>query len=92
MHRRNFLKLGVGSAVATALIGVLPVVPYDGYQAFLGSIGKRIHEIVLREGSPIKSVLIERAFEMDGEHYWRLVKVHLEGQDKPHAWFEPVTY
>ena len=36
MHRRNFIKLGVwATAATTALIGLVPIKSYDGYQAFI---------------------------------------------------------
>jgi hypothetical protein len=92
MHRRNFLKLGVGSAAATALVALVPINPYDPWQAFLDRIGNKVHGIVIREGRRMESVVIEPPFEMDGEHWYRCVKVHLEGQTEPHRWLELVTY
>jgi hypothetical protein len=61
MDRRNFIRAGVRTATATVLAGLLPVVfkPYDGYQVFLDSIGHKIHGIVLREGKPMRHIVIE---------------------------------
>jgi hypothetical protein len=92
MHRRNFLKLGVGSAAATALVALVPIKPYDPWQAFLDRIGNKVHGLVLREGRPMESVVIEPPFEMNGKDYYRLVRVYLKDQVQPHKWFELVTY
>ncbi len=91
MHRRNFIKLGLGTVTATALVGLVPIRAYDGYQAFLDSIGGRIHRIVLRECRPMESVVIDPP-ELDGERWYRPVRVYLEGQVEPHKWCELVTY
>jgi hypothetical protein len=93
MHRRNFIKLGVGSVASTALVGLVPIRPYDGYQAFLASVGHKIHSIVLREGKPMHHVVIEPELSsLDETNFYRLVRVQLEGQVEPHKWFELVTY
>jgi hypothetical protein len=94
MHRRNFIKLGVGSAAATALIGLVPVPkPYDAYQEFLNSIGHKIHALVLQTGRPMHHVVIEGEHtSLDETNFYRLVRVYLEGQVQPHEWFEKVAY
>jgi len=94
MHRRNFIKLGVGATAATALVGLVPVPkPYDGYQAFLDNIGHKIHELVLQTGKPMRHVVIECELDsLDLTNFYRLVRVYLEGQVEPHKWFELVTY
>ena len=92
-NRRNFLRtiaIGVGTV---GLAGRLPITkPCDPWQAFLDRIGNKVHGIVLHEGRPMESVVIEPPFEMDGEHWYRCVKVHLEGRGEPYKWFELVTY
>lgn len=93
MHRRNFIQLGVGAAAATALIDLVPVPkPYDGYQAFLDSIGHKVHKLVLSTGRPMESVMIEgRLDSLNLVDYYRLVRIHLDGGAE-HRWFEKVTY
>ena len=93
MHRRNFIKLGVGAAAATALIDLVAVPkPYDGYQVFLDSIGHKVHKLVLSTGRPMESVMIEgRLDSLNLVDYYRLVRIHLDGGAE-HRWFEKVTY
>ncbi len=93
MHRRNFIKLGVGSAAATvALAHLAPIKPYDGYQAFLDSVGHKTHTLVLKTGKPMHHVVIEGELDsLDLTNFYRLVRVQLEGGAE-HKWFEKVTY
>jgi hypothetical protein len=93
MHRRNFIKLGVVAAGATALIGFAAIPgPRDNYQAFLDSIGRKVHEITVREGKPLRHIVIEgRLDSLNLVDYYRLVRIHLDGGAE-HRWFEKVTY
>lgn len=94
MRRRSFIQTITGAMACTTVAGLLPIPkPQDGYQDFLDSVGHKIHSIVLREGKPMHHVVIERELDsLDLTNFYRLVRVHLEGQVEPHKWFELVTY
>jgi hypothetical protein len=92
MHRRNFIQLGAGAAAATVALAHPAIKPYDGYQAFLDSIGHKVHKLVLSTGRPMESVMIEgRLDSLNLVDYYRLVRIHLDGGAE-HRWFEKVTY
>ena len=93
MHRRNFIKLGVwATAATTALIGLVPIKSYDGYQAFLDRIGQKVHSLVLQTGKSMRHVVIEGELSsLDETNFYRLVRVNLEGGAE-FKWFEKVTY
>jgi hypothetical protein len=94
MRRRSFIQTITGAMACTTVAGLLPIPkPQDGYQDFLNSVGHKIHSIVLRQGKPMRHVVIEpEPSSLDATNYYRLVRVYLEGQVEPHKWFELVTY
>lgn len=94
MRRRSFIQTITGAMACTTVAGLLPIPkPHDGYQAFLDGIGHKIHELVLQTGKPMRHVVIEGELtSLDETNFYRLVRVYLEDQTEPHAWFELVTY
>lgn len=89
----NLGTVSVGFARVKARARSFIPKPSDGYQAFLDSIGHKIHSIVLRQGKPMRHVVIEPELtSLDETNFYRLVRVYLEGQVEPHAWFERMTY
>lgn len=94
MRRRSFIQTIIGATASTSFIGLAAIpAPGDNYQAFLDRIGQKVHEITVREGKPLRHIVIEgRLDSLNLVDYYRLVRLRLEGQVQPHEWFEKVAY